>query len=121
PATTGSLTGGTNFAGRFGWGSRGCGDSADPLIHALDRPPLLARDSSNRPARRTDADPCHKFAIIHRNAVGARLAAGNGHSPNGGAPMRVALSFLLLLAVARPASAQTPDFLFGRPHGTIST
>jgi opacity protein-like surface antigen len=37
--------------------------------------------------------------------------------------MRSVYVFLLLLAVARPCSAQyvpSPDFLFGQPHGTVS-
>jgi hypothetical protein len=33
---------------------------------------------------------------------------------------RLVYSFLCFLAVARPCSAQSPDFLFGRPHGTVA-
>jgi opacity protein-like surface antigen len=34
--------------------------------------------------------------------------------------MRTVITLALLLAVVRPAGAQNPDFLFGKPHGTVA-
>jgi opacity protein-like surface antigen len=34
--------------------------------------------------------------------------------------MRSLFALTLLLAAARPCSAQSPDFLFGQPHGTVA-